>query len=300
MMRAAIIVNPIAGEGKAKQMAPRAKEKLEGAGFEVEVMESAFAGASTGLAREAAQKGSDRVIACGGDGTVLEVVNGLDGTACLMGILPFGRGNDVYKDLGLPPELESAFQTVSNGSPRFVDAVKCRGRAFLGVGGVGIDAQAAVNADRWKRFLPKSSISYILVGFWTLIFFQPFTLDMTLDGESYHFQKTYVVAVGNTSTYSQGMRILPKASPSDGLLDACVITSSRHFHVLPLFFKIFSGDHLKDPGVHYFQGKELQLNCPDFQRKIYCFADGELFGILPNHFSASPRQVQLLYPKDPA
>ncbi|MCX5971281.1 MAG: acylglycerol kinase family protein, partial [Coprothermobacterota bacterium] len=79
-MRVAIILNPIAGGGKAKEMSSRAKETLQQAGFEVSLMESTFAGASTGLARQAALLGYDPVLACGGDGTVLEVVNGLEGT----------------------------------------------------------------------------------------------------------------------------------------------------------------------------------------------------------------------------
>ena len=296
-MRIAIILNPIAGGGKAKEMSSHAKETLQQAGFEVSLMESTFAGASTGLARQAALLGYDPVLACGGDGTVLEVVNGLEGTTSIMGILPYGRGNDVYKDLGLPIDSEEALQTIIHGHPRSVDAVKCRSRAFLGVGGVGVDGQAAVNAERWKRFLPKAGISYILVGFLTMAFFRPFTLELILDGERHQFNYTYVVAVGNTSTYSQGMKILPKASFQDGLLDACVITSKSHLHLFPLFFKIFSGEHIKDPGVRYFQGKELQLNCLDPHRTIYCFADGEMFGALPNHYSACPNQIQILYPE---
>jgi hypothetical protein len=145
-MRLAIIMNPIAGGGKAKEMSSHAIEVLQKAGFEVALMESTFAGASTGLARQAAQLGYNPVLACGGDGTVLEVVNGLEGTTSVMGILPYGRGNDVCKDLGLSINSEEALETIIHGHPRNVDAVKCRGRAFLGVGGVGVDGQAAVNA----------------------------------------------------------------------------------------------------------------------------------------------------------
>ncbi len=297
-MRVVIIVNPIAGGGKAKKIAPHAKEKLQSFGCDVHVWESTHAGASVDLARQAAEAGFDRVVACGGDGTVLEVLNGLSSRPTVMGVLPFGRGNDVSKDLGLPQNLEDSIQNLLDGVPKSVDAIFTSGRYYLGVGGVGLDGQAAITAVRCRRFLPQTSFAYTLIALWTLSFFRPFPLEFELDGKTRVFPQTYLVAIGNTTTYSQGMKILPKALPNDGLLDACVITSRTRLHLFSLFTKVFSGSHIHDSGVYYFQGKDLSLNCPNSARKVYCFADGELLGTLPNRFSIAPRMVQILFPKE--
>jgi YegS/Rv2252/BmrU family lipid kinase len=297
-MRVVIIMNPIAGGAKAKKITPYAKEKLQSFGCDVEVWESTYAGVSVDLARQAAEAGFDRVVACGGDGTVLEVLTGLSSRPTVMGILPFGRGNDVSKDLGLPQNLEDSIQNLVDGVPKPMDAILARDRYFLGVGGVGLDGQAAFTAARCRRFLPQTSFAYTLIALWTLSFFRPFPLEFTLDGKTRVFPQTYLVAVGNTTTYSQGMQILPKALPNDGLLDACVITSRTRLHLFSLFAKVFSGSHIHDSGVYYFQGKDLYLNCPNSARKVYCFADGELLGTLPNRFSIAPRMVQILFPKE--
>lgn len=297
-MRVVIIMNPIAGGGKAKKITPYAKEKLQSFGCDVEVWESTYAGVSVDLARQAVEAGFDRVVACGGDGTVFEVLNGLSFRSTVMGILPFGRGNDVSKDLGLPQNLEDSIQNLVDGIPKSMDAILTRGRYFLGVGGVGLDGQAAFTAARWRRFLPQTSFAYTLIALWTLSFFRPFPLEFALDGKTRVFPQTYLVAVGNTTTYAQGMQILPKALPNDGLLDACVITSRTRLHLFSLFPKVFSGSHIHDSGVFYFQGKDLYLNCPNSARKVHCFADGELLGTLPNRFSIAPRMVQILFPKE--
>jgi diacylglycerol kinase (ATP) len=297
-MRIAIIMNPIAGGGKTKRMTPDAKQLLQSLGCDVEVWESTYPGVSVDLARQAAEAGFDRVVACGGDGTVLEVLNGLSARPTVMGILPFGRGNDVSKDLGLPQNPEDSIRNLVDGAPKATDAIFTQGRYFLGVGGVGMDGQAAVTAARWGRFLPQTSFSYTLIALWTLSFFRPFPLEFTMDGKTQVFPETYLVAIGNTTTYSQGMRILPKALPNDGLLDACVVTSRTRLHLFSLFTKVFSGRHILDGGVSYFQGKDLSLNCPDSARKIHCFADGELLGTLPNRFSIVPKMVQILFPKE--
>jgi YegS/Rv2252/BmrU family lipid kinase len=295
-MKLAIIVNPIAGAGKAYKLAPFAEKKLKDAGFKVQVFLSEGARNSVELARKAALEGYETVVACGGDGTVFEVLNGIQSTGATLGILPWGRGNDVSKDLGIPQGVEEPIEALIKGKPVEVDAAESPQGLFLGVGGVGVDAQVAVNGNRWRKILRSDFIAYELGAVITLLYYPPFPLEITLDGNTYHFDNTYLVAIGNTVSYSRGMRILPRASFIDGKLDVCVVTSRSRWHLLKIFPTVFTGEHLKDKGIHYFQPEKVELRCLNGAR-VYYFADGEVLGTLPASFSIKSRKVKIILPR---
>ncbi|MCR4429059.1 MAG: diacylglycerol kinase family lipid kinase [Caldiserica bacterium] len=296
-MRLAIVVNPIAGAGKAKKFAPLAEEKLKNAGFEVALLYSKGVGDAVELARKAALEGAEAVIACGGDGTVFEVLNGIKATNASLGILPWGRGNDVSKDLGIPQGIEEPIEVLIRGKPREIDACQSPKGLFLGVGGIGLDAQVAVNGNKWRKILRSDFVAYELGAIVTILYYPPFPLEITIDGKKFVFEQTFLVAVGNTVSYSRGMRILPHASFADGKLDLCVVTSPTRWHLLKLFPTVFKGEHLKDPGIHYFQPCNVELQCLNGSQ-IFYFADGEVLGTLPASFSIKPKAVKILLPGD--
>jgi YegS/Rv2252/BmrU family lipid kinase len=296
-MKIAIIVNPVAGGGKAKKLAPLAEKRLKEAGHKTQVFISGRQEESMKLAELAAKEGFEIIVACGGDGTVLEVLNGIKSTDAALGVLPWGRGNDVSKDLGLPQGVDGSIETLLNGKEVEVDAAGTGGRLFLGVGGVGLDAQVAVNGNRWRKVLRSDFVAYELGAIVTILYYPPFPLELSLEGKLHLFENTFLVAVGNTSSYSRGMRILPHASFLDGKLDVCVVTSRSRFHLLKLFPTVFRGTHLKDPGIHYFQADQVNLRCLN-GAKVYYFADGEIFGTLPTSFVIHPRKVKIILPKE--
>lgn len=296
-MKYAIVVNPIAGAGKARKFAPLAEKKLRSAGFDVSLFFTRGAGDATELARKASLEGAEGVIACGGDGTVFEVLNGIQSTNASLGILPWGRGNDVSKDLGIPQGIEKPIEVLIEGKAKEIDACQSPKGLFLGVGGIGLDAQVAVNGNKWRKFLRSDFVAYELGAVVTILYYPPFPLEITLDGTKLVFEKTFLVAVGNTVSYSRGMKILPKASFQDGKLDVCVVTAPSRWHLLKIFPTVFKGDHLKDPGIHYFQPKKVDLKCLNGS-KIYYFADGEVLGTLPAGFSVKSKAVKIILPRD--
>ncbi len=290
-MRIALIINPIAGGGRAKKLAPIAIERLKQAGCQVEVIESQRAGASTELARAAAKE-CKLVVACGGDGTVLEVLNGIVETEATLGVLPWGRGNDVAKDLGLPQGVEEPIRTLIDGSPRRVDAVETNGKYFLGVGGLGLDAQAAVMGNKYRKVLFSDFIAYQILPLFIFFSYPPFPVEVKVDEDLFVYEGTFLVSVGNTSTYSRGMRILPNASYTDGKLDLCITTAPSRFHLFKLYSQVFSGQHIKDPGVHYFQASQVKVRALN-GATVHFFADGEILGTLPAEFRIAPGRARI-------
>src|ERR1041384_956913 len=90
-------------------------------GHLVEIFPTFEAGQATAFAAHAARRGVDVVVAAGGDGTVNEVVNGLDGSDTPLGIIPLGTANDFARQVGIPPDADHAMDVVLQRKPRRLD-----------------------------------------------------------------------------------------------------------------------------------------------------------------------------------
>jgi len=143
--RAAVVYNPAAG---AKRGA-RVREAVEAVGrwaANVEVLETRGPGSATELARKACQAGADLVLACGGDGTVNEVVNGVAPGPTAVGVLPAGTANALAVEVGLPRDPVRAAQRLGEMEARRVALGRLRvagapPRYFVLACGAGLDAR---------------------------------------------------------------------------------------------------------------------------------------------------------------
>ncbi len=168
MQKVFLIYNPASGRKKAKraQAISRVIETFRAAGVEVEAAATTHAGSAIQQAREAALAGFDTVIACGGDGTVNEALNGLVAAAsnAALGVVPLGSGNLLAADLRLPFDPVAAAQKLLSYTPREFRPGTVTSqrngapekRCFIVAAGVGSDAElmyrTAVEAkERWGR-----------------------------------------------------------------------------------------------------------------------------------------------------
>lgn len=121
-----LIANPISGKGHAKNVAEQAYTALTESGAQGQLMFTSASGDAKRFAREAAADGVRSVIACGGDGTLHEVVNGIATVPNVtLGVLPCGRGNDFAAAIGVPLKPEAAIATLVSGTPIRVDLGCC-------------------------------------------------------------------------------------------------------------------------------------------------------------------------------
>jgi diacylglycerol kinase family enzyme len=138
-----VIYNPRAG---------RARRVRETAGRLGEIRETWGPGTATRLAQEAARQGAALVLACGGDGTVNEVINGVAGTETAVGVLPAGTANALALELGLPGDPVRAAEMIPEMTVRRValGRVTCEGSAgryFVLACGAGLDAELMARAE---------------------------------------------------------------------------------------------------------------------------------------------------------
>ena len=203
-------------------------------------------------AARAADFGTDVVIACGGDGTLNEVVNGLDGRDVPLGVIPLGTANDFARQTGIPEEADHAMDVILRRKPVRIDTASMNGRRFLNVstGGVGAEATQQTPADAKATLGP---LAYAITAVRMLASGSPdrhasFMSDgFALDVDFLAF------AVGSARETGGGNLMTPDASVTDGLLDLCVIETMSRRDFARLSLAVKKGEHLGLPGVHYAQ-----------------------------------------------
>jgi len=295
-----LIVNPAAGGGKAGRLAPQAERALAGHGLTVRRVDTRDLAHAGELAAEAARQG-ETVVALSGDGMVGAIAEVLrDFPDARLGVLPGGRGNDLARVLGIPDDLEAACATVAGGRMRAMDVGEVlygdpggRGRTFVGIASVGFDSDANRIANEAPPWL--GGLVYAYGALRALLAWRPARFQLELDppGERHSFSG-YSVGAANSKAYGGGMHAAPDALLDDGLLEVVLLEDvSKLAFLTRILPKVFSGTHVREPGVRVFRARELSI---DADRPFTMYADGDPIGELPLRVRAVPGAVTVLVP----
>lgn len=240
-------------------------------GHFVEPMSTFEAGAAAAFASDAARRGVDVVVAAGGDGTINEVVNGLDGYDVPLGIIPLGTANDFARQVGIPSDADHAMDVILQRKPRRLDTASLNGRRFLNVstGGIGADATADTPADAKASLGP---VAYAISGVRKFAEFRAQTARFSGDGFAYSGE-FLMFAVGLTRSTGGGTMVTPMASNTDGLIDLCVVEGMSRADFARTMLRVRKGEHIGGDGVHYVQLKAVTIDADD---AIPVNVDGEI------------------------
>ena len=259
-----LLVNPVAGHGRARHLAAAAQDALAGAFGEVRVVESPAPGAAVQIVQDSVGQGVERVMVLGGDGTVHEAANGLlrgpRANRPPLGVIPAGTGNDFAKLCGtarLSPG--GAVQCLARGSVRHLDVGQGWGEFFLNSIGIGFDAEVADRLTRLKhgRGLP----AYLVTTLRTLA--SRATFEVRVEADTHSFEDCLLLLeIGNGPVVGGGFRITPGAQPDDGLLDICAIQDMPLPLLLLRLPLVMLGRHLHLPQVRHFRTSRLRVVSP--------------------------------------
>jgi diacylglycerol kinase (ATP) len=301
-----VVHNPRAGGGRAGRLAPQVVERLRGDGVQVAQHPTRSLEDARLAACQAAPE-VDAVVAVGGDGTVGACAAGLadagpaggspggSGVRAALGVVPAGGGNDAARSLGLPADDPLAAAGLLTGLRRRpADLATVAGRAYLNVAGAGFDSEVNRVANQrlgWARGRPR----YVGAVLAQLVVGRTARFELVLDGRAQRLEG-WLVAVANGPSYGGGMRVAPRASLADGLLDVVVIGAIGKLEFLRTFPKVFSGAHVEHPAVAVHRAARVDL---DADRTLAVYADGEPAGTLPATFEVRPSAVTVLA-ADPA
>jgi lipid kinase YegS len=228
-------------------------------GHAVDVRVTWEAGDGIHLAADAADRGTDVVIACGGDGTLNEVVNGLDGRDVSLGVVPLGTANDFARQTGIPEDADHAMDVILRRKPVRIDTASMNGRRFVNVstGGVGAEATAETPADFKASLGP---LAYAITAVRKLAG-DDAARQASFTSAGFSLETEFLAfAVGSARVTGGGTMMTPDASVTDGLLDLCVIEAMSRTDFARLAVQVRRGEHVGLPGVHYAQLPWLKVS----------------------------------------
>lgn len=311
MQRVALIYNPASGQHSARHKAAvqDALAVLRDAGVEAEAFETGAPGSATIHAREAVRRGFDAILACGGDGTVHEILQSLVGTPVALGVVPLGTANALAADLGLagPPAkvvrtlLQATPAQVSVGRIHYRDAAGNEAsRYFTVAAGVGADALLMSRLDaRLKRRL--GYVLYLIEAFriWATHSFPLFQATLP-DNES----GPRVVAVSQllavrVRSFGGVLRYLaPGASLRNGSLSLLAFRTRSRFRYFMFLLAVVAGRHTFAREVELWETPSVQCRAPNgsTNHSFFVEADGEVLGSLPVRLEVVPHSLMLLVP----
>lgn len=263
-MKTLALLNPNAASGRSLRAFEQVRPQLEKVVRSLDVAITRHAGELAGHLTRARDEGVEMVLALGGDGTNLAVVNALAAQPdhpFIFASLPFGTGQDWARGLGIPREPEAAVRWLAAAKPQRVDLGEVRletgqVQRFLNVASAGLSGEVArrTNAARVKR-----PWTFLQATVSTLLQFGPPHLRVTLDGELWYEGDAYLLAVGNGRYFGRGMKVCPDAQIDDGAFDVVLIEGKTVGEALVALPSLFKGTHVRRSDVHTQRARHVRV-----------------------------------------
>ncbi|MEI8031948.1 MAG: diacylglycerol kinase family protein [Chlorobiaceae bacterium] len=297
LMRYLFIFNPAADKGRASRKS-RWLANLLSRRDDSSMVETCRAGHAGEIAGRETGKNTS-VIACGGDGTLHEVVNALAGESVKIGILPVGSANDFIKSLDPGRSRASGVSHFFDALSRRVDLGRVsygneEERYFINSLGIGFTGRVAkaVKSASWL----KGELGYLYALFSVLIGYTPPKMHIKITGEDSLWElhePVFAFSVSNGRVEGGKFRIAPQAEISDGLLDVCILKAVSKYEFFRYVLKYLDGSQIHDSKVLYCKARavEVGLSAPDVMHM-----DGEVYDGIEGRVSITvvPEGVHML------
>ena len=295
-MKHLFIINPAAGSrDRTKSYTEKIKAACTGLDYQIEV--SKAPGDCTRLAREAAQTGEEyRIYACGGDGTLNEVVAGAAGFPnAAVTVFSGGSGNDFTKLFSEPEAFFDINQLLDAAETEF-DLIDCNGDFSLNICSVGLDARIGTDVANYKRLPLLSGFrAYALSTVINLLRGIAEHYVVEIDGKTYD-QDFTMISVCNGRFYGGGFNPVPEADPADGLLDILLVDKVSLLQVPGVIGKYKDGKYKELPHlVRHFRTDKVVIHC---DKPTSINLDGELRVGQTVEMKISPHKIRFFYPKN--
>ena len=294
-MRHLFIINPAAGK---KGSTALLEALLAGLSFDHEVVYTRQPGDAEVLARQAAEAGGEvRIYACGGDGTLNEVVNGAAGyDNAAITCVPKGTGNDFLKIFGgdyrtLFYELEE----LAVGPQTPFDLIDCNGRLCIDVMCAGLDARIGAGVHRYKNWRFVSGIGAYILSLLEQVLFKGISRPMRVQlGDGVIDGEATLLCICNGRHYGGGFMPVPEAMPDDGVLDMLYIKRVSLLQLPGLVGKYAKGRYKQlSKFVTDYHGQSVTFSSGEV---ITAVVDGEVIRDKSFTVKLSERKVNFFYP----
>ena len=292
-----VIVNPTSASGSTGEAWPQIASDLRSQFGSFRVVFTKHRGDAAALAVDAARKGAKLIVACGGDGTVSEVANGIlsSGKDVELGILPSGTGGDFRRTLEIPARSRDAARILRTGRTVRIDVGRVSyidqngndaTRYFVGVGSCGMSTRVI---ERVKE--DKASFATALLK--TAMQNAPVRLVVQLDDAHDRHLTVSNLCIANARYFGGGMKIAPNAKLTDGKFDVIGVGDLSALQLFTSAPRVYLGSHLSMPEVSHALARKVYIRPADRGAEIALEVDGELPGRLPATFQIVPEALRV-------
>jgi diacylglycerol kinase (ATP) len=287
----ALVINPVAGQGKGASVGTHVAGYLNSRGIKYEII---FGRNGIDQA-DALQRFLDRnpdcsgVIAVGGDGLLHLVLQKITPAQVPLALIPAGTGNDFVRTLGWSlDDVDAILESVLSKKPASVDLGLVDGEWFGAILSTGFDSivNEKANAMSW----PKGPMKYNAAIAIELPRFKPHHYEIVLDDRTISTQ-AMLIAVSNGRSYGGGMLVCPQADVSDGYFDVMVLHPVSKLEFIKVFPRVFKGTHITHPAVEIVRSKSVKITAD-----AVAYADGERIGQLPVNAQCMPGALMTWLP----
>jgi YegS/Rv2252/BmrU family lipid kinase len=265
------------------------------------------------LARRSAENGRKFIIACGGDGTINEIANGIltSGKNVELGIFPSGTGGDFRRTIGMPSETREAARALRDGETKSIDVGKVTfidhddqeaERYFLNITSFGLAASIIerVKGTTSLSWLPLDNVrgraSFALSTLQEVIAIGATTVRVRIDDKDERTLQTVNFCVANARYFGGGMKIAPGAKINDGFLDVINIGDINTAKIILNAYSLYRGTHIELPEVKDTLAKRIEARPLNAGQEVHIEIDGELAGKLPATYEIVPGALRIRVP----
>ena len=287
-----IIWNPNAGSvDKAQEIRERLQNRRV-----TEIYDPVSAEDAQTKVRIACERGAKLIVAAGGDGTINSVINGLAEAPAdvVMGVLPLGTANDWCVSLGIPNDINLAWESLEEGEVRPLDVVELDTEsqsirfANIATGGNSHRVTEAITAEMKQRW---GAMCYVRGAVSIVNDLQSFEATISLDGGPPQSFSIWNLLVANGRTSAGRVEVAPRAQLDDGLLDVVIIQAGTFVDLADLSVRYIFADYIASDQVVYRQAREITLRS---QPPLMFSLDGDLVHEQPISFRCLPKAINVI------
>ena len=296
-MKHLFIINPAAGSRNRTEEYSEVIHKIcRARKLDYEIRVSTAPGECTRIAREAVRTGEEiRLYACGGDGTLNEVVCGAAGCEnAAVTVFSGGSGNDFVKIFDDPKAFFDLHRLMDADEATF-DLIRCNDDLALNICSVGLDARIGTDVSNYKR-LPllhgfrayaASTVVNVIRGI-----AEHYVVE--INGETVDGDMTFI-CVCNGRYYGGGFNPIPEADPSDGMLDVLLVDKVSRAQVPFIIGKYKDGRYKELADIaRYIKTDSVKIIC---DKPSSISLDGEMRTAQVVEMSVAKEKIRFFYPK---
>jgi diacylglycerol kinase (ATP) len=306
MRKAMLLYNPLSGRRRESRVADveAALSVLLKAGVEASAVPTRAASDATDQTRQALAAGCDTIFACGGDGTIHDVLQGLVGTKAALAIIPLGTANSLAHDLGLPLFPVDAARTALTAKPRRIAVGQISYQDFSGnratryftvLVGIGVDAHLFYKlAPLAKRRFGMAAYCAKAIRLWLTHSMETFEVELKEESRQAKVSQLLAVRIGDFGGVLR--QLAPGASLDRDDLRLVVFHTRSRVAYLRYVLRGLFGTNWNVPGIELLHSTSATCRTASGNAKsgIFVEADGELLGTLPAEISVVQDALTLL------